>query len=178
MFSDSRHTVGLDVYSKAALTSIMKNQSETSCRHIRRSKPQYAVCSEAAAFGVYIHHPAASGCVTKTLTGRFCNEAVGLTSADRDLALERLRSFYFVGIFEKWAELVHIFHARRDVVQEPCPVELTHTRQRPREAAPVTDALTRVAEEAGYRDPYDGVLYSTALSIFSSYLPPKSPRIT
>ena len=129
------------------------------------------------AFRVYLHHPAASGCVTKTLTGQWCSAAAMPTLADARVALHRLRGFYFVGIFEQWAATVTAFHTkiasertrRRSTAEnhfspssssslssspaqlssKPCPVELAHTRERPKGAEAMTHALTQTADDVG-----------------------------
>lgn len=190
MFADSRHVVGLQGSMKRALDEAMLNRSEVACRHIRRSKqPQHKACDEAAAFSVFLRHPAASGCVAKTLVGKWCNDPFSITDEEHDLALLRLHTqFAFVGIFERWNETVSAFHTqlmgsphRRSKSSfssssadglvksrsKPCAVELGNTRQRPADAAVVSAALE--VETAVFQDRWDGPLYEEALGIFGSY---------
>eukprot|EP00613_Pedinella_sp_CCMP2098_P036149 CAMPEP_0171810724 /NCGR_PEP_ID=MMETSP0991-20121206/77718_1 /TAXON_ID=483369 /ORGANISM="non described non described, Strain CCMP2098" /LENGTH=253 /DNA_ID=CAMNT_0012424025 /DNA_START=300 /DNA_END=1061 /DNA_ORIENTATION=- len=176
MFADSRHVVGLQGSAKRALNDAMLNRSDAACRHIRRSKqPQHKACDEAAAFSVFLRHPAASGCVAKTLVGKWCNDPFRVTEEELDLALQRLRLFAFVGIFERWDNTVHAFHRRLmgrphggdQVSSRPCDIELRHTRERPKEAAAVSAALE--AETVVFQDRWDSPLYEEALKIFNNY---------
>lgn len=167
-FFDSRHIVGLERNSHNLLNEAMSNSSSMGCKQIRRSKPQFAACVEAMAFRVFITHRSALGCVTKTLTGRQCSADVALSSSDLNLALEYLRLFAFVGVFERWQESVTRFHRLVGIKGEPCVLELTPTRTMPLEVgslrALVREALSR--QVRAYDDPWDSRLYTEALQWF------------
>jgi hypothetical protein len=195
MFADCRHTVGFNGHSLLSLNERMSNYSTDKCKHIRRSKPQYKTCIEAQSFSLFVKHPAAIGCVTKTLTGRYCNEPVILSSKDLSKATKILTTFFFfVGIFEKWDESIRTFHRLRGDLEEPCRIELGHNRQRPPNSEEVTQALYNILHDNNKQeqnkrrreeeeevndvispplysriDPFDSELYVEANKMFASY---------
>ena len=71
----------------------------------------------------YIYHPRMIGCVTKMLLGHTCysdilsNQPFNLTVLS--IAKQRLRQFFFVGIFEEYEESIRLFHIVANTSTKP-----------------------------------------------------------
>ena len=83
-------------------------------------------------------------------------------------AVDRLRQFYFVGIFEQYSLSVHLFYRMiakkngNETILNPSILEILPTRKGDHTKASIVDKYL-----ANYTDPYDSILYKEGLKLFN-----------
>ena len=167
-FSDGKHHSGMpERYFNEVFRPSLQETAKAECHgdgttaRFRRSNA-YNDCVRLAEFEAYANAPEMKGCVAKTLTGRGCSAVnATLAPADVTLAIERLGTFAYVGIFEDWTEMVYSLHDTlghgRGTVG---PLDFVHMRSTKNKLA-VPAAL-----KAAYADPWDQPIYDAALGLY------------
>ena len=117
----------------------------------------------------YIHHPHMIGCYTKMLLGYECLS--GFLSRDQpfnqtalDIALQRLRTFFFVGIFEDYEASLQLFHQVANASTVPHWTELTKSRVSSADQGILQYIVQNISSH--YIDPYDDQVYDLAQNLF------------
>ena len=160
-FADSHHTEG------------MRDRTLRTLR-AREQAAQLEMCSDQtddkclfnAALLVYANET--KGCVVRTLNGFFCYDTAHgpPTESQVKFARRRLSRFLFVGVFEKWSEMIEGFSRLRKwhVAPESNALEVignAHLRQ-----GTYLDLYDPEVLES-YTDEYDEQVYETALELWS-----------
>lgn len=122
---------------------------------------------------LYAQEPAFLGCQTKMVLGYQCGDTkfilprvINQTIISE--AVDRLRQFYFVGIFEQYSLSVHLFYRMiakkngNDTTLVPSILEILPTRKGDHTKASIVDKYL-----ANYTDPYDSILYKEGLKLFN-----------
>lgn len=132
----------------------------------------------------YASHPSMKGCQTKMLLGLQCCSSQIVTPAMQATAERRIAHALFIGVFERYAESIALFHATMRRNTAPHALELIQGRsfldELPADASTRTKGeneinATRTQERseafqalADYSDPVDEELYATATRLFQS----------
>ena len=117
----------------------------------------------------YIYHPHMIGCVTKMLLGYPCysdylSKQSSFNVTALHVAKQRLRQFFFVGIFEHYEESIRLFHRIANVSTQPHWTELK--KQRFTVIDPEIRAILLANVSTSFVDPYDDELYAQAKEWF------------
>ena len=117
----------------------------------------------------YIYHPHMKGCVTKMLLGYQCySDYLSKQSSFNVTALrvakQRLRQFFFVGIFEYYEQSIRLFHLVANVSTQPHWTELK--KQRFTTIDPEIRSIILENVTQSFVDPYDDELYAQAKEWF------------
>jgi len=84
-----------------------KGQSHRALQHRAGEEVR---CRHIAHFDAFANATGMKGCVVKVLNGYGCSESIQPNEAMLAHAIERLRRFRFVGLFEDWERMVYSFH--------------------------------------------------------------------
>lgn len=105
------------------------------------------------------------GCQVKMLNGVPCTSKLlvsnGFNQTALDFAIQRLKQYMFVGIFERYADTINMLHFYAGVSTKPHPVELIKFR------TTNSNISSYIKERLEFNDPYDNKLYEVALNIFN-----------
>lgn len=105
------------------------------------------------------------GCQVKMLNGVPCisNKLVsnGFNQTALDFAINRIKQYMFVGIFERYEDTIKMMHFFANVSTKPHPVEFIKLR------TTSNNVSSYIKEKLDYHDPYDSKLYEIALNIFN-----------
>ena len=117
----------------------------------------------------YIYHPHMIGCVTKMLLGYQCysdylSKQSSFNVTALHVAKQRLRQFFFVGIFEHYEESIRLFHLLANKSTQPHWTELK--KQRLTVIDPEIRAILLANVTTSFVDPYDDELYAQAKEWF------------
>ena len=140
-------------------------------------------------FNLWAALPNSHGCYVKMLTGSHCHELVELTPALLAQALENLKQFLFVGVFEEYERSVELFlqlvHHQWDRIpvylpishgNHPAPtlprkppfgVEIERHRTDHGECRAHLKEAMKMGE-LNYSDPFDEAVYAEAQRMFRS----------
>jgi len=121
---------------------------------------EQAACKFNNGLAVYAHDNATKGCVVRTMNGFWCmDESITPTPGMVNVAVERLHSFAFVGIFEEWDRMIEKFHHLRGHAERNVgDLELVHVRKGHYNQGDIKCM-------GDYSDPYDQAVYDSALEI-------------
>lgn len=121
----------------------------------------------------------ARGCAVKILArptppekdnDHICLEYLPPTEGELSLAIEMLRAFAFVGLTERWAESICLFHALFGGCCHAAELVNTRPTQWPPSSEANVSATASSAETAAFYDPWDGALHAVAQELFSQRL--------
>lgn len=160
-FTNFAHTEGMNKQYEKDLRSRMLKVSRSLCgRQIGGVKTE---CTYNARLYTYASDQATKGCVVKTLNGIWCmNNEVILNTAMVELAIQRIKQFYFVGIFEDWDNMLTKFYIKRSIPLSETTSVLDRAHVRKTEYKfNVTSLMDN------YTDPFDGAVYKEAELIAS-----------
>lgn len=101
------------------------------------------------------------------LLGYKCHFPYNITQAGLSLAIDRLKSFLFVGVQERYADGVRAFHEIMQQDTKPAAVEL-EVHRGGRASDDKKAMLTRWLNDTGWTDPFDSVLHKNAEELFES----------
>ena len=119
----------------------------------------------------YISHPNMIGCYTKMLNGYNCysdslTRHKPFNSTALDIALSRLRQFFFVGIFEEYEKSIQVFHYLANVSTKPHWVEYKKLRTT-KVSKNIIKTVLGLPLLQQFKDPYDDVVYEEAQRLFN-----------
>jgi hypothetical protein len=154
-FTNYAHTEGMSKDYEKDLRLRMLKLSRRMC-----GRPPGGVKTECvfnARLFVYANDNATKGCVVKTLNGYWCmDNNVTVTQQMVDIAIKRIRTFYFVGIFEEWDIMLSKFYMKRNI---PTPeINRVHIRK-----TQYKFNITSLMND--YTDPFDSSVYIEARSL-------------
>jgi len=105
------------------------------------------------------------GCQVKMLNGVPCTSKLlvsnGFNQTALDFAIQRLKQYLFVGIFERYVDTINMLHFYAGGSTKPHYIELIKLR--------TTDnnISSYIKDRLEFNDPYDSKLYEVALNIFN-----------
>jgi hypothetical protein len=116
----------------------------------------------------YMNHKNMIGCYTKMLNGYDCYSSFltrdsPFNKTALSVAINRLRNFYFVGIFEEYEESIRLFHTMAKVQN----VHWSELRKQ-RSSHASDNIKQRLINITIFEDPYDDILYEVAKEMFNA----------
>ena len=179
-YFDSKHLEGMEESDRKVLQAKEDEARLAKCgeltSRLRTEVYKYKKCTVNAELPVY--GEITKGCVVRTLNGIWCYDVSKghPTQEQVTFAVERLKKFHFVGIFEEWDEMIERFNAiRGHPLTENTPSATLH-RARFRKGG--YNELFDPASMQDFKDEFDQQIYDAAVSMQSRAAPAPAAMAT
>ena len=119
----------------------------------------------------YARHPGVAGCATRMLLGGKCARARHVKTAfPVGRAMGAVRQLAFVGLQERWADSVCLFHAMLGGAPRKIEFVVAHSRRWRGRDAPLVPAPYDEGRLDGFVDAADEAVYAEAARVFEANL--------
>lgn len=118
---------------------------------------------------LYASSYANSNCYTKMLLGHYCNSPFPIGSQEAAEAKQRLESFDFIAITERWAESICLYHKVLKI-KKPIDWSFQGVNTRPGNYSHSDSRNSLLTNYVYHNMRSDVELYATAMRVFESYL--------